>query len=112
MVFKPISRLASQSLGKTVAHGYAQSVVAATQSSYASTTTPFGNFGHNGPNRSGRPKTAHAHYTLQHGANPPGFAGKVIQTTNESSENAGGLGAYYAAAFAQQQQQQQHGVGG
>ena len=111
MVFKPISRLASHSLGKSVAHGYAQSVVAATQSSYASTTTPFGNFGHHSTNRSGRPKTAHAHHSLQHGPNPNGLAGKTIQTTNELSENAGGLTAYYAAAFAQQQQQQHGGDG-
>lgn len=106
MVFKPISRLASQSFGKSFAHGYAQSVVAATQSSYASTTTPIGAFGHHGTNRSSRPGTAHAHHSFQHGPSASGLAGKATQTGQEPSTTDGGLNAYYAAAFAQQQQQQ------
>ena len=109
MVFKPISRLASQSFGKTFTHGYAQSVVAATQSSYASSTTPFGHFGHHSPNRSGRPGTAHTHHGLQHGPSTSGLASRATRITHETSEADGGLNAYYAAAFAQQQQQQQHG---
>ncbi|PGH26872.1 hypothetical protein AJ80_01454 [Polytolypa hystricis UAMH7299] len=39
MVFKPFTHLARQTLSKTFAHGYAQSVVAASQSSYASATS-------------------------------------------------------------------------
>ncbi|KAJ5310132.1 uncharacterized protein N7443_002593 [Penicillium atrosanguineum] len=39
MVFKPFTHLARQSFTKAFTHGYAQSVVAASQSSYASTTT-------------------------------------------------------------------------
>lgn len=39
MVFKPFSHLARQSFTKAFTHGYAQSVVAASQSSYASSTT-------------------------------------------------------------------------
>lgn len=104
MVFKPISRLASQSFGKTFAHGYAQSVVAATQSSYASTTTSF-NFGQHSQNRPRRPGTSHAHHSFQHSSNPSTLAGKSAQSTFEVSENDGSLNAYYAAAFAQQQQQ-------
>ena len=41
MVFKPLSHLARRST-KAFAHGYAQSLAAASQSSYASTNTPFG----------------------------------------------------------------------
>lgn len=113
MVFKPISRLASQSFGKSFAHGYAQSVVAATQSSYASTTTPFGHFGHHGPNRSGRSGTAHAHHSFQHAPSTSSLASKATQSPQETLGTDGGLNAYYAAAFAQQQQQQhQHQQGG
>lgn len=39
MVFKPFTHLARQSFTKAFTHGYAQSVVAASQSSYASSTT-------------------------------------------------------------------------
>lgn len=39
MVFKPFTHLARQTFSKTLSHGYAQSVVAASQSSYASQTT-------------------------------------------------------------------------
>lgn len=39
MVFKPFTHLARQTISKTLVHGYAQSVVAASQSSYASSTT-------------------------------------------------------------------------
>ena len=109
MVFKPISRLASQSFGKTFTHGYAQSVVAATQSSYASTNTPFGHFTHHSSNRPGRPGTAHAHHSFQHGSGASGLANKTNQTTQESLDADGGLNAYYAAAFQQQQQQQTQG---
>ena len=41
MVFKPLSHLARRST-KAFAHGYAQSLAAASQSSYASSNTPFG----------------------------------------------------------------------
>ncbi|KAL3476085.1 hypothetical protein BJX99DRAFT_247097 [Aspergillus californicus] len=39
MVFKPFTHIARQSFTKAFTHGYAQSVVAASQSSYASSTT-------------------------------------------------------------------------
>lgn len=41
MVFKPFTTLARQSISKHLVNGYAQSVVAATQSSYASSTIPI-----------------------------------------------------------------------
>ena len=45
MVFKPFSHLARRST-KAFTHGYAQSLAAASQSSYASTQTPLGQFNH------------------------------------------------------------------
>ena len=45
MVFKPFSHLARRST-KAFAHGYAQSLAAASQSSYASTQTPLGSINH------------------------------------------------------------------
>lgn len=39
MVFKPFTHLARQTISKTLVHGYAQSVVAASQTSYASSAT-------------------------------------------------------------------------
>ena len=45
MVFKPFSHLARRST-KAFAHGYAQSLAAASQSSYASTQTPLGQLNH------------------------------------------------------------------
>ncbi|KAI5849242.1 hypothetical protein BZA05DRAFT_86688 [Tricharina praecox] len=46
MVFKPFTTLARQSISRHLVNGYAQSVVAATQSSYASSTIPI-KFGQN-----------------------------------------------------------------
>jgi len=46
MVFKPFTTLARQSIARHLVNGYAQSVVAATQSSYASSTIPI-KFGQN-----------------------------------------------------------------
>ena len=45
MVFKPFSHLARRS-SKAFTHGYAQSLAAASQSSYASSQTPLGHFNH------------------------------------------------------------------
>jgi hypothetical protein len=45
MVFKPFTHLARQAFTKTFAHGYAQSVVAASQSSFASSTTGLNQIG-------------------------------------------------------------------
>ena len=45
MAFKPLSHLARRST-KAFAHGYAQSIAAASQSSYASTNTSFGQLNH------------------------------------------------------------------
>ncbi|KAI5805177.1 hypothetical protein EDC01DRAFT_360725 [Geopyxis carbonaria] len=49
MVFKPFTTLARQSISKHLVSGYAQSVVAASQSSYASSTLPIHKLGSNAP---------------------------------------------------------------
>ena len=98
MVIKPFTHLARQSFGKTFAHGYAQSVVAATQSSYASTTTPFASFSPYHSNRVGRPGTAQAYSSFHHAPASVGSAGKSVgspPTDVEGSDAA--LGAYFDA---------------
>ncbi|KAF2761716.1 hypothetical protein EJ05DRAFT_434330 [Pseudovirgaria hyperparasitica] len=81
MVFKTL-HLARQSLAKTFTHGYAQSVVAASQSSYASQNHSFGNFASRF--KSGPAQNYPA--TNQHGV-------KV----SHHDHNDSGLAAYYAA---------------
>ena len=103
MVIKPFSHLARQSFGKTFTHGYAQSVVAATQSSYASTTTPFLPLNHHNSNRLNRPGASQAHANFQHASSSSGLAGKAVQNADR---NDGGLSAYYEAW---QRHQQLHG---
>ena len=94
MVFKPFSHLARRST-KAFAHGYAQSLAAASQSSYASTSTPLGQFNHHRFGKSGT-----THYR-------DGFHTSAIQSTSSTkigalspgadSNNDGSLDAYFAA---------------
>ena len=58
MVLKTLGHLGRQGYGKVFSHGYVQSVVAAGQTSQASTNTSLGSFGKHPPNRHGRPQTA------------------------------------------------------
>ncbi|KAL8709954.1 MAG: hypothetical protein Q9220_005404 [cf. Caloplaca sp. 1 TL-2023] len=101
MVFKPFTHLARQSLGKTFTHGYAQSVVAATQSSYASSTTPFGPFTTARYSKNG---TSQLHTAFQHPSTPSAFnASNGHHAAGlESSPPDGGLTAYYEAWQKQQ----------
>ncbi|KAL8870985.1 MAG: hypothetical protein Q9174_003094 [Haloplaca sp. 1 TL-2023] len=110
MVFKPFTHLARQSLGKTFTHGYAQSVVAATQSSYASTTTPFGPFGTHAASRFGKHGNSQLHQNFQHPSTHSGLnANHGQQPSSQGSANAdGGLAAYYEAW---QRQQHPNGKG-
>ena len=104
MVFKPFTHLARQSFVKTFTHGYAQSVVAATQSSYASSTTPFGPFGNQITNRHGKHGTAQLHTAFQNtpsSSGAPNKAGHGDQAGTGSGD--GGLAAYYEAWKNQQQ---------
>lgn len=65
MVVKPFAQqIGRHSYSKVFSHGYVQSVVAAGQSSQASTNTPLGSFNKHGVNRHGRPQTAQLHSSL------------------------------------------------
>ncbi|EEH06717.1 pentatricopeptide repeat protein [Histoplasma capsulatum G186AR] len=102
MVFKPFTHLARQAFTKTFVHGYAQSVVAASQSSYASTNTSLNQFT-NLPAKYTR--TAQLQNAFQ---NASGSSSAGSKTGHGSSGNSGsdsGLAAYYAAW----QQAQQNG---
>ena len=98
MVFKPFTHLARQSFAKTFTHGYAQSVVAATQSSYAS---PFGN--HHG-SRFVKPGAPHLQTAFQNNPASSSSGSKAGHTNPRTvGQRDGGLAAYYEAW-----QQQQH----
>src|SRR5690606_18473521 len=49
MVFKPFTHLARQGIAKQLVNGYAQSVIAASQSSHASSILPLHKIGSNAP---------------------------------------------------------------
>ncbi|KAJ9667489.1 hypothetical protein H2201_002358 [Coniosporium apollinis] len=86
MLYKTLN-LARQSLAKTFTHGYAQSVVAASQSSYASQNHSFGAYSRFSKSQSQQPQT---HFSTAHGqsstSSKPGQA-----------DHHDGLAAYYAA---------------
>lgn len=107
MVFKPFSHVARYSFAKTFPHGYAQSLVAGAQSSYASSTTAFPPFGHHKYSRFGKPGTSQIHNAFQstsHGAanaNPGSASGTEIGRD-------GGLDAYYEAWQKHQSSEEQN----
>jgi len=92
MVFKTF-HLARQSLVKSFTHGYAQSVVAASQSSYASQNNSFGAFGSNLQSRFGKPG---ANQTQNAFASTSTQAGGSIKVAHNEHADSG-LAAYYAA---------------
>lgn len=106
MIFKPFTHLARQGISKTFTHGYAQSVVAASQSSYASSTTPFGPFGNHSNSRFGKSGTLPLHNAFHNTSNSGNNAYKSGQNTHNvevfDSSDAG-LVAYYEAWQRQQQ---------
>lgn len=96
MVIKPFSHFARQSFAKTFAHGYAQSVVAASQSSYASTTGSLGQF-HNYPVHKFA-RTNQLQTVFQTASSSSGAGAKTGHASHGASSNTdGGLAAYYAA---------------
>ena len=100
MVFKSI-HLARQSFSKALGHGYAQSVVAATQSSYASSSTPYTR-----AKKSGRPQTAQLHTAFQNASNQPSAPIKPARGSAEEVEPRNGdpnLQGYYEALWKRQQ---------
>lgn len=107
MVFKPFTHLARQSFAKTLTHGYAQSVVAATQSSYASSTTPFSPFGNHHTSRFGKSGSVQLHNAFHNASNSASVANITGQPTHGADSVDVGLAAYYEAW----QNQQQRGEG-
>lgn len=92
MVFKPFSHLARQSFAKAFTHGYAQSVVAASQSSYASSSTlnhlacqPTAKFS----------RATQLQNAFSNASSSSGAGAKASQGANGSGDF--GLAAYYAA---------------
>lgn len=91
MVFKPFTHLARQNFSKAFTHGYAQSVVAASQSSYASSTT----FNHLASNPSKFTRTNQLQNVF---SNPSGSAAPGVKSSQANSGSGDfGLAAYYAA---------------
>ena len=95
MVFKPFTHIARQSFAKTLTHGYAQSVVAATQSSYASSTAQFGPFGNHSASRFGKAGTSQLQNAFQNNPNAVAKPGSTHASADGNGD--GGLAAYYAA---------------
>lgn len=96
MVIKPFSHLARQSFTKTLAHGYAQSVVAASQSSYATTTGSLGQFQHYPVHKFSR--TTQLQNVFQTASSSSGSGAKTGHAGQAATNNGdGGLAAYYAA---------------
>ncbi|EDN03084.1 conserved hypothetical protein [Histoplasma mississippiense (nom. inval.)] len=102
MVFKPFTHLARQAFTKTFVHGYAQSVVAASQSSYASTNTSLNQFT-NLPAKYTR--TAQLQSAFQNASGSSSAGSKTGHASSGNSGSDSGLAAYYAAW----QQAQQNG---
>ena len=95
MVFKPLN-LARQSFIKTFTHGYAQSLVAASQSSSASQNTSFHTLGTNVASLFAKSGVVpQSHNDLQASAASAGASVKASHSDTSSTE--GGLAAYYAA---------------
>ncbi|KAL4894750.1 hypothetical protein BDV59DRAFT_174920 [Aspergillus ambiguus] len=88
MVFKPFTHLARQSFTKAFTHGYAQSVVAASQSSYASSTT-F--------NQLANQPAKFSRTALQNVFQPSSSSGAGAKASQGSGSGDLGLAAYYAA---------------
>ncbi|KAI9886268.1 MAG: hypothetical protein M1823_001939 [Watsoniomyces obsoletus] len=94
MVFKPFTNFARQKLVKSFTHGYAQTVVAASQSSYAASTNAFP-FTQHGIARYGKSGTPQLHNAFQSSSGSSGAGTKA--GSSSSSQNDSGLAAYYAA---------------
>ncbi|KAI9893159.1 MAG: hypothetical protein M1814_000707 [Vezdaea aestivalis] len=95
MVFKPFSHLARQSFAKSLAYGYAQPLVAASQSSYAS--TPFGAFNNHLAARSSKSGSLQLHNAFQNHSLSSANAGAKAGHSTSTSNSDAGLAAYYAA---------------
>ena len=95
MVFKTTFHLARQSFVKTFTHGYAQSVVAASQSSYASQNSQFSGFTNSVSNRLQTVPKNPVQNAFQPQQNPAGPSSYITHV--DSTQNDAGLSAYYQA---------------
>ncbi|KAK2766768.1 hypothetical protein FQN54_006082 [Arachnomyces sp. PD_36] len=101
MVFKPFTHLARQSFAKTFTHGYAQSVVAASQSSYASSTSSLNQLTSHHPGKFKR--TTQLQNAFRDPSGSSGAGARAGQTASGNAQGDSGLAAYYAAwQYAQQ----------
>ena len=92
MVFNKFTHLARPSLSKTFVHGYAQSVVAATQS------TPFSPLNKHPSHKAGRPSTAQQYAPFSAVGSTSASANRPSQLPAESSQHQdAGLKAYHDA---------------
>lgn len=95
MVFKPFTHLARQTFSKAFAHGYAQSVVAASQSSFVS-TTPLNHLPAAHPGKFSR--TTQLQNAFQHTSSGSSGAGaKAGHGASGTVSGDPGLAAYFAA---------------
>ena len=97
MVFKPFSHLARHGFAKTFPHGYAQSLVAGAQSSYASSSTPFTPFSSHSPSRYGKTSSSQLQNAFQSipSSSPVNLKVNAIHPVEYRYD--GGLDAYFAA---------------
>ncbi|KAG7005437.1 pentatricopeptide repeat-containing protein 5 [Physcia stellaris] len=96
MVLNKIGHLARTSFGKTLTH-LPQTVVAGTQSSYASTGTPF-SFNNHVAGKFGKSGNAHLHTSFQNPSSPASAKSKAAPGSSHGAEKEdSGLTAYYDA---------------
>ena len=96
MVLSKFGNLARTSLGKTLTH-VPQTVVAGTQSSYASTGAPFA-FNSHGAGKFGKSSNAHLHTPFQSPSSPAAAKNKAAPDSSNGGEKGdSGLAAYYDA---------------
>lgn len=96
MVLNKIGHLARTTFGKTLTH-VPQTVVAGTQSSYASTGTPFV-FNNHAAGKFGKSGNAHLHTSFQSPSSPASAKSKAAPGSSNGGEKGdGGLTAYYDA---------------
>ena len=97
MVLNKFAFLTRQGLGKTLTH-VPQTFVAGTQSSYASSTSPFAPFGNHASGKFGKAGNAHLHTSFQGPSSPAAVQNKAAQTNeNNGDRHDSGLAAYYDA---------------
>ena len=96
MVLSKFGNLARTSLGKTLTH-VPQTVVAGTQSSYASTGAPFA-FNNHGTGKFAKSTNAHLHTSFQSPSSPATAKNKAAPGSSNGGEKGdSGLAAYYDA---------------